>query len=120
MDEKIELITNNPGRGELHQLFLMVTMNGDYSYSNLYVRLHATSPSGKESEFLFPLELMDAEGNWFGESAGNGAEFEFPLSDAQVLSETGDYQFTIEPYMLDRDLCGVKEAGLRMMKTEAE
>lgn len=107
-----------PDPAAQYQVGLPITLNEDYPYNNLHIRFEAVAPSGKSSVVPYEYELMDVEGNWYGEVSGSTAKFELPLSMGQSFAEEGTYTFRVWHYFQSSDLCGIPAAGITVRKTQ--
>ena len=95
-----------------------ITFTGEYAFNNLYLRMVAIAPSGQVSVLPYEYELMDVQGDWYGDISGDNASFVLPLSVNQVFPETGTYRFRIYHFMQTELLCGVSKAGITVMPGE--
>ena len=103
---------------QLYALLLEVTHAGDYSFQNLYVQFHTTFPSGKTETKLVSLELAAQTGIWNGKCRANECKVEIPLQAKTFFKETGQYTLTIEQYMRQNPLPGLKQIALKINKLE--
>lgn len=97
-------------------LLLDVTHAGDYGFQNLYVQFHTTYPSGNKETQLVSLELAARSGIWNGQCSGNECSVEIPLQSNALFKETGRHTLSVEQYMRQHTLPGIKKMTLKIKK----
>lgn len=87
-----------------------------YAYSNLYIMLHATYPSGKKNEGRVELTLAEPDGKWKGDCAGDICDEQILIEENVYLTEIGKYTYEFEQNMRQNPLPGIMEIGFRIEK----
>ena len=105
-----------PDTNATYTLLLDVQHAGDYSFQNLYVNFHATTPSGEKNKQMVSLELAKKSGIWLGECSGNNCHLEIPILKKARFSEAGKQVMEIEQFMRKDPLPGVDGMTLRVKK----
>ena len=102
-----------------YNCFLNLRNSGDYKYSNLWLFVHTTSPSGLAYIDTIECLLADKTGKWYGNSGSGG------FWDNRILfrvntffKDTGTYSVKIEQAMREEELQGIYDVGLRIENTK--
>ena len=90
----------------------------DYPFNNIYFNLRVGTPGGQVNDLPLSFQLMDAEGNWYGESSGEEVKLNFDLGNMLVLNQLGEYSFKLYHYMREDNICGLKKAGITLKAAE--
>lgn len=98
-----------------YNLLLDITHDADFPYQNIYIKFHATDPTGRETMTQVPVELANKGGVWFGD-CDEWCHLEGFLQKNLQFPEAGKYIFKLEQYMRIEDLEGVKSVGLKIEK----
>lgn len=91
-----------------YKLDLLVRHTVDYPYQNFYIRTVTTYPSGKEVASVTSLELANKDGTWAGDCSGDDCYLELPLQRKFTFPESGDYTWSVEPYMRVDTIEGIR------------
>lgn len=88
--------------------------NEDYGFQNIYLRISAKSPSGKDTSYIVLDTLMDKMGKW---RVNEGKNHLIPMRDTLLLKlkEKGKYQFSVIQYMRKDSLCGIESIGINVL-----
>lgn len=98
----------------IYNLWLSVTHSPEYSYQNLYTRIHTTFPDGSRLSEVLSLELMPTEaGRWQGNCSSTSCHLQIPIQEGAYFDQAGDYTITIEQHMRESPVAGVQ--GLAFM-----
>lgn len=97
-----------------HPLQLNVSVNDDYAYRNLWVKLQITAPDGKTQTALSEFLLMDETGNWHVEKSwfSEYHNFETQWGNGINFPQKGVYKIKIIQYMREDVLKGIHSIGL--------
>ena len=101
---------------QLYNVDLQIRHNTSYLYSNIYLKLTTTYPSGKKSTSQINLVLAEKDGKWKGSGMGSTYTLPFNIQQNAKFPEKGDYTFAIEQDMRDNPLAGVMAVGIRIEK----
>ncbi len=107
---------NAPDTSQVFTLDVDLQHDVTYAFQNLYVRTITTYPSGKEVKSVTSLQLSNDDGTWAGECSGKNCLIELPLQQHFTFPETGEYTWTIEPYMRIDTVQGIKSLTVRCRK----
>lgn len=104
-------------------LILNIRHSSIYPFSNLWVFIHALSPSGATQVDTLETTLSQKDGKWIGDGLGGILDLQVPFKKVR-LTESGTYSFEIEQAMRHGNLSkieqlpGVMEIGLRIENVE--
>ena len=101
----------------IHNLWLEIEHTTDYDFQNLYTRVTTHFPSGKELQEPLSLELADQVGRWNGDCSGSFCTLRILLQKA-FFSEPGSYRITLEQFMREDPVKGIRSIGFMLEKTE--
>ena len=99
-----------------YNLLLDITHNVDFPYQNIYIKFHATDPTGNQTVTQVPIEFANKGGVWFGDCGKEWCHLEGFLQKNIQFSETGKYFFKLEQYMRIEALEGIQSVGLKIEK----
>ena len=104
-------------------LILNIRHSSIYPFSNLWVFIHALSPSGATQVDTLETTLSQKDGKWIGDGLGGIWDLQVHFKKVR-LTESGTYSFEIEQAMRHGNLSkieqlpGVMEIGLRIENVE--
>lgn len=111
-----------------YQAFVILRHNNKYKYNNIWINLHANTPTDTAQKLSLELPLANKEG-WLGTGMDDvfehrvrvGAEigklaFVKLGTDGFYFTRSGEYHFTLEQIMRDDPLLEVMNIGLRLEK----
>lgn len=104
-------------------LILNIRHSSIYPFSNLWVFIHALSPSSATQVDTLETTLSQKDGKWLGDGLGDIWDLQVPFKKVR-LTESGTYSFEIEQAMRHGNLSkieqlpGVMEIGLRIENVE--
>ncbi len=104
--------------GYYYNLSINLRVTNDYKYSNLYIKLNSTDPSGKKTSDPIMLTLADHRGKWVGHNLGHIISFRLPAQQNKVFDKAGKYTFELEQYMRDSVLKEVVSIGIKLDKQQ--
>jgi gliding motility-associated lipoprotein GldH len=90
-----------------------LTLDADYRYQNLYLKLQYQGPAGQQGELLLQDTLIDPTGHWLAERQGARVQWTITPAPALPFTEAGTYQMALFHYMRDSSLCEVYEVAVR-------
>ncbi|HRI27025.1 MAG TPA: gliding motility lipoprotein GldH [Chitinophagales bacterium] len=99
-----------------YHLFVNVRHTNNYAYSNLWVKIYTTLPSGKKMEQRVELPLSDKQGKWYGKDSGSIIQQQVSIQSTAIMPEVGKYGFQIEQNMRLNPLPEVLSIGLSIEK----
>jgi len=99
-----------------YNLLLDITHTTDFPYQNIYIKFHATDPTGRETITQVPIDFANKGGVWFGDCGDEWCHLEGFLQKKLQFSEEGSYIFKLEQYMRTENLEGIQSVGLKIEK----
>ena len=101
-----------------YDLFFELRTTTSYSWSNIFIFTDCVFPNEKLRRDTFEFKLADPYGNWYGNKTGTTVENSCKMYTKKVnFPLKGNYTFTIQQAMRERDLEGVMDVGLKIKKT---
>ena len=82
-----------------------------YPYSNLYLFVNTTAPTGASIRDTFECTLADEKGKWLGNGLGDIWDSEFVFKSPVRFPYAGTYQFEIEQAMRREKLPFIMDCG---------
>ena len=101
---------------DYNNIYVNLRHTGLYPYSNLYIFLKTTLPSGQSSTDTLEMILADDNGRWYGSGLGDVKSYSIPYRNKVKFTHSGLYIFEIEHAMRDADLKGILNVGIRVEK----
>ncbi len=99
-----------------YNLLLDIIHDADFRYQNIYIKFHATDPTGSETITQVPVDLANKGGVWFGDCDDEWCHLEGFLQKGLQFSKAGKYVFKLEQYMRIEHLEGIQSVGLKIEK----
>ncbi|MBE0649318.1 MAG: gliding motility lipoprotein GldH [Bacteroidales bacterium] len=100
-----------------YNFYLNVRHTRDYGYSNLYLFLQTRFPNGHITRDTLQLILANNAGKWLGKGWGSVKEDQILLKRNLRFPMKGNYEFTIWQAMRADTLKGVRNIGLRFVRS---
>jgi gliding motility-associated lipoprotein GldH len=101
---------------QLYNIYLQVRNDGRYAYSNLWLFVTTSSPTGAYLRDTVECVLASAEGRWTGRGSGGKYSLEIPYRYHVRFPHAGVYSFEIQHGMRKKELPHVTDIGLRIQK----
>lgn len=102
-----------------YNLYFNIRNNGNYAYSNLWVRMHIEEPGKKERVERFEFILAEPDGRWLGTGIGDIYSNQILLQENVRFQRKGIYKIKWEQNMRDESLNGIEDVGMRVEEFEA-
>lgn len=103
-----------------YNLYVNLRHTNNYAYSNMWVMIYTTLPSGKKMERRTELPLADKEGKWYGKDSGSIVNQQILIQPNAIMPEAGTYRFEFEQNMRVNPLPDVLSIGLSIEKAAPE
>lgn len=100
-----------------YNFYLNVRHTTAYRYSNLYLFLQTRLPNGHITRDTLQLILANNAGKWLGKGWGSVKEDQILLKRNLRFPMKGNYEFTIWQAMRADTLKGVRNIGLRIVRS---
>ena len=101
---------------QLYDLQIYLRNNNDYPYSNIYLFVNVTAPSGAIAIDTIQYILADDHGKWFGKGFSKLWDNRFPFYSNIRFPNKGDYHIEIRQGMRQDELIGITDVGIRLME----
>ncbi len=101
-----------------HNIYVNIRNASHYQYSNLYLFINTTAPSGASIRDTFECILADESGKWLGSGLGDLWDNQIPFKGNVRFPLSGVYRFDMVQAMRGEKLPFIMDAGLRIEKTE--
>lgn len=102
----------------LNNIYINIRNAGGYPYSNLYLFLNTTTPTGEESRDTVELTLADTQGRWLGDGSGDIWDNRILLKRKFRFLQKGIYHFELQQAMRINPLPQIMDVGMRIEKAE--
>lgn len=112
--DSLSFTTNIADTNKIYNLYLDVEHLTEYSYQNIYVRLHSIFPNGKRVTEKVSIELMDQIGRWQGDCNSDDCDFRMTIQEGAFFNQSGSHTFVIEQFMRNDPLEGVQSISFRI------
>jgi len=109
---------NIPDPKKLYDLSFTVRNEGHYAYSNLWIFVAITPPSGKELSDTVELTLAKPSGEWLGSGLGDLYDRKYPYKKTIFFPEVGKYTISVRQGMRTKNgiLTGIHDFGIVLEK----
>lgn len=109
---------NIPDPKKLYDLSFTVRNEGHYAYSNLWIFVVITPPSGKELADTVELTLAKPSGEWLGSGLGDLYDRKYPYKNTIFFPEIGKYTISVRQGMRTKNgiLTGIHDFGIVLEK----
>ncbi len=104
-----------------YDLLILLRNTNQYSYSNFWMFIETTAPSGVSLRDTFEIQLADADGRWLGKGLGSVNTLLVPYKVNIRFPYRGIYTFKMVQAMRDEDklgnrrVKGISDIGLRIL-----
>lgn len=102
----------------MQNVLLTVRNGGDYSYSNLFLFVTTTSPSGASVCDTVEVTLADNKGRWYGKGFASYYDIRVPYKRMIKFPMKGDYTVSVVQGMREKTLTGIVKIGVRVEKAK--
>lgn len=103
----------------LYNLHLIIQHSEEYSYENIYMKIHTQFPSITEKEEQITVQLADRRGDWIGKCNGGSCKIKVFLLEGFKFPEEGQYSFDFEQFTREEGLDAIESLQLQLFKSEA-
>lgn len=104
---------------KLYDLSFTVRNEGNYSFSNLWLFVTITPPSGKDLKDTVELTLAEPSGKWLGSGLGDLYDRKYPYKMSIFFPEIGKYTLEVRHGMRTKSgiLDGIHDFGVMLDKS---
>jgi len=118
INQPVLFVTEIQDTSTIHNIFLNVRNTNTYDFSNLFLFIKTTSPSGQFIQDTLEIKLADEQGRWLGRGISS-VFFNRSLYKRNIrFPYTGTYTFEVIHGMRSKQLEGIRDVGLRIEKVE--
>ncbi len=109
---------NIPDPKKLYDLSFTVRNEGHYGFSNLWLFVSITPPTGKELTDTVELTLAKPSGEWLGSGLGDLYDRKYPYKKTIFFPEVGKYTISVRHGMRTQTgvLTGIHNFGIALDK----
>ena len=109
---------NVPDSKKVYDLAFSVRNEGNYAYSNLWIFVSITPPSGKTLTDTVELTLAKPSGEWLGSGLGDLYDRKYPYKQTIFFPEIGKYTISVKQGMRTQNgvLKGIHDFGIALEK----
>ena len=101
-----------------YNLYLDIDHTTEYSFENMYVKIHTNFPSGKRLSEQVNIDMANKAGVWHGDCRGENCQLRVNLQRNAYFNEVGTYQLTFEQFMRVDSLEGIERLAFKMEQVE--
>jgi gliding motility-associated lipoprotein GldH len=107
-----------PDPRKVYDLSFTVRNEGRYAYSNLWIFVTITPPSGKALTDTVELTLAKPSGEWLGSGLGDLYDRKYPYKKTIFFPESGKYSISVRQGMRTQSgiLNGIHDFGIALDK----
>ena len=98
----------------LQNILITVQNSTNYKYSNLFLFVTTTSPSGATVCDTLEVQLADEKGRWYGKGFSRYYDLQVPYKHLIKFPLKGDYTISIAQGMREESLEGIVKVGVRV------
>jgi len=115
--DSLSFTTNIVDTNKIYNLYLDVEHLTEYSYQNMYIRLHSIFPNGDRVTEQVSVELMDQIGRWKGDCNSDDCDFRMTIHKGAFFNQAGAHTFLLEQFMRKNPLEGIQSIAFRIEDT---
>lgn len=104
----------------LYNLHLIIKHSEEYSFENIYMKIHTSFPSIEKKQEQITIQLADKKGDWVGKCRGGSCKVKVFLLDGFKFPEEGKYSFEFEQFTRKEKLASIESLQLQLFKTKAQ
>jgi gliding motility-associated lipoprotein GldH len=107
-----------PDPRKVYDLSFTVRNEGRYAFSNLWIFVTITPPSGKALTDTVELTLAKPSGEWLGSGLGDLYDRKYPYKQTIFFPETGKFSISVRQGMRTKTgiLSGIHDFGISLEK----
>jgi gliding motility-associated lipoprotein GldH len=115
--DSLSFTVNISDTNRYYNLYLDIEHLTEYSFKNMYIRLHSIFPSGKRVTERISLELIGFGGIWNGDCNSDECDFRMSIHENAFFNQNGIHTFIIEQFMRKDPLEGIQSVAFRIEDT---
>lgn len=101
----------------IYNLYLDINHSTEYSFQNIYIRIHTKYPNGQRVTQQVPIDMMRKVGIWYGDCNSEECDLRVTLREGSFFNALGKHTLTIEQFMRKDPLEGINSVALRIEDT---
>lgn len=102
----------------IYDIVLDINHTPQYPMQNLYMNIYTKFPTGERLKQLLNIDLADNTGKWQGDCNSKECHLTIPIQPNAYFNKAGEYTITLEQYMREANLNGVKSVRLKLVDKE--
>lgn len=95
-----------------YDLSLLLRIDSDYEYQNMWVLMHNTFPNGAVQTDTINIPVADSKGEWLGDKKANLFNYKVIFGRNHRFEDTGVYNIRIEHAVMTPTLKGLSDITL--------
>jgi gliding motility-associated lipoprotein GldH len=111
-DKPINFTINISDTTTAYDILVHIRNNNRYEFSNLWMFIETSSPSGASLTDTIEFVLADDKGQWYGKGLGSINSLLIPYKQNIRFPYRGVYSFTFRQAMRKDVIIGVKDVGI--------
>ena len=101
----------------IYNMYLDINHSTEYSFQNIYIRIHTKYPNGQRVTQQVPIDMMRKVGIWYGDCNSEVCDLRVTLLEDSFFNALGKHTLTIEQFMRKDPLEGINSMALRIEDT---
>jgi gliding motility-associated lipoprotein GldH len=106
-----------PDTTQRYDLLVAIEHSTDYSWQNLYTRIHTVFPDGQRLNKPISFELSNELGLWQGKCSSRTCRLELPIQQNTYFNQPGRYTILLEQFMRETPITGIQSISLKIRQT---
>ncbi len=102
---------------KIYNLYLDIEHSIDYPFQNIYTQIYTQFPSGKRIKERLPIDFSEKSGKWIGDCSNDICTLRVNIQKGAFFNALGKHKITVEQFMRDNPLKGIKSIALRIEET---
>jgi gliding motility-associated lipoprotein GldH len=115
--DSLSFTVDIPDTNKFYNLYLDIEHLTEYSFKNMYIRLHSIFPNGQRVTERVSVELIGHGGRWNGDCNSDECDFRMSIHEGAFFNQTGKHTFVIEQFMRKDPLEGIQSIAFRIEDT---
>ena len=112
--EPIEFTVSVEDTTALQNILVTVRNTSNYKFSNLFLFVTTTSPTGASVCDTVEVPLADDKGRWYGKGFSNYYDMRVPYKRMIKFPYKGEYKILVVQGMREENLEGIEKVGVRV------
>ncbi|SDC60248.1 gliding motility lipoprotein GldH [Williamwhitmania taraxaci] len=102
----------------VQNILITIRNSSSYKYSNLFLFVTTTSPSGASVCDTVEVPMADDKGRWYGKGFSHSYDSRMPYKLMIKFPLKGDYKISLLQGMREETLSGIEKVGIRVEQSK--